>query len=103
MDLPRAAPRARLARWADRRVPETAYVKLLVLLGDVTPVVQPLPPAAALADVGGSITYWDRTPYDLAQRITGPRPRQTRPARADRRRRHLGSRRDGLRPPRPRR
>ncbi|MFF3565425.1 hypothetical protein ACFYXS_35845 [Streptomyces sp. NPDC002574] len=55
---------------ADRRVAETAYVEFPALLRDVTPVVQPLAPAAAVADVGGSITSWNRTPYKLAQRIT---------------------------------
>ncbi|MEU1621451.1 hypothetical protein ABZ479_29640 [Streptomyces sp. NPDC005722] len=56
-------------RVADRRLPEPPYREMLALLGDVTPVVQPLPPAAALADVAGATRYWDRTPYELAVRI----------------------------------
>lgn len=50
-------------------VTDGAYRELLALLGDVTPVVQPLPPGAALADVAGAVHYWSRTPYELAQRI----------------------------------
>ncbi|WP_431969162.1 hypothetical protein [Actinacidiphila sp. bgisy160] len=46
-------------RVMDRRLPEVTYRQLLELLGDVTPVVQPLPPAAALADVRGAMRYWD--------------------------------------------
>ncbi|WP_406274848.1 hypothetical protein OH779_40310 [Actinacidiphila glaucinigra] len=56
-------------RVADRAVRETEYAELLRLMGEVTPVVQPLPPAAALADVAGALRYWERTPYELAQRI----------------------------------
>ncbi|WP_326581659.1 hypothetical protein OIE69_43590 (plasmid) [Actinacidiphila glaucinigra] len=56
-------------RIMDRRVPDTPFRELLALLGDVTPVVQPLPPAAALANVRGAMRYWDRTPYELALRI----------------------------------
>ncbi|MGW2352508.1 hypothetical protein [Actinacidiphila glaucinigra] len=54
-------------RVVDRRLPEPR--ELLALLGDVTPVVQPLPPAAALADVAGATRYWDRTLYELGVRI----------------------------------
>ncbi|MFF3256798.1 hypothetical protein ACFYWP_38835 [Actinacidiphila glaucinigra] len=56
-------------RVMDRPLPEVTYRELLALLGDVTPVVQPLPPAAALADVRGAMRYWDRPPYELALRI----------------------------------
>ncbi|MFD8079280.1 hypothetical protein ACFV3E_42420 [Streptomyces sp. NPDC059718] len=56
-------------RVVDRWLPEPTYRELLVLLGDVTPVVQPLPSAAALADVAGATRYWDRTPYELSVRI----------------------------------
>ncbi|SNT34670.1 DNA polymerase Y family protein [Actinacidiphila glaucinigra] len=54
------------ARLMIRRVPEVTYRGLLSLLGDVTPVVQPLPPTAAIADVAGAVRYWDRTPSELA-------------------------------------
>lgn len=45
------------------------YRTLLALVHDVTPVLQALPPSAALADVAGALRYWDADPYDLAQRI----------------------------------
>ncbi|MFF7216887.1 hypothetical protein ACFZAU_41315 [Streptomyces sp. NPDC008238] len=51
------------------RAPETTYREMLALLAEVTPVIQALPPAAALVDVAGALRYWDRTAYELALRI----------------------------------
>ncbi len=45
---------------------EEAYPPLLELLGEITPVVQALPPDAALADVRGSLRYFGRTGAELA-------------------------------------
>ncbi|MFJ6354831.1 hypothetical protein ACIQKB_35910 [Streptomyces sp. NPDC092046] len=47
--------------------PET-YRRLLGLLGDLTPLVQPIPPAAALVEIGGVLRLHRTTPADLAQR-----------------------------------
>ncbi|WP_326569910.1 hypothetical protein OIE69_42945 [Actinacidiphila glaucinigra] len=85
---------------ADRAVRESGYAELLGMLGEVTPVVQPLPPAAALANVAGALRYWDRTPYELAQRIRA-RALAAGLFRADRCGRHLGGRGGGLRASRP--
>lgn len=48
---------------------EAAYRALLALMCDISPVLQVLPPSAALLDVAGALRYWDASPYDLAQRI----------------------------------
>ncbi|AEW93295.1 MULTISPECIES: DNA polymerase Y family protein [Streptomycetaceae] len=48
---------------------EEAYAALLALLGEVTPVVQALPPDAALADVRGSLRYFGRPAAELAALI----------------------------------
>ncbi|WP_331757044.1 hypothetical protein OH782_41425 (plasmid) [Streptomyces sp. NBC_01544] len=45
------------------------YRLLLGLTGDVTPVVQALPPGALVADVSGSVRFFDRDPVDLARMI----------------------------------
>ncbi len=45
---------------------EEAYAALLELLGEITPVVQALPPDAAFADVRGSLRYFGRTSAELA-------------------------------------
>jgi DNA polymerase IV len=42
------------------------YSELLELLADLTPVVQPLPPDAALADVRGALRYFRRDAAGLA-------------------------------------
>ncbi|MCC9310069.1 hypothetical protein LN042_23875 [Kitasatospora sp. RB6PN24] len=52
------------------RVPEDAeYGRLLDLLTDFTPIVQALPPDAALADVAGALRYWRTDPAGLASLI----------------------------------
>lgn len=43
------------------------YPELLELLADITPVVQALPPDAALADVRGALRYFGRTAAELAE------------------------------------
>ncbi len=48
---------------------EEAYPPLLALLGEITPVVEALPPDAALADVRGSVRYFGRTAAELAALI----------------------------------
>ncbi|MEJ8639940.1 hypothetical protein [Streptomyces sp. MS2.AVA.5] len=45
------------------------YRLLLGLVADVTPVVQALPPSAAVADVSGSVRFFDRDPAELARMI----------------------------------
>jgi DNA polymerase-4 len=45
---------------------EDLYGCLLDLLGEITPVVQALPPDAAFADVGGALRYFGRGPGELA-------------------------------------
>ncbi|MDK1475671.1 helix-hairpin-helix domain-containing protein [Streptomyces sp. 549] len=45
------------------------YPELLELLADLTPVVQALPPDAALADVRGALRYFDRTAAELAEML----------------------------------
>ncbi|WP_327391886.1 MULTISPECIES: hypothetical protein [unclassified Streptomyces] len=45
------------------------YEALLALLTDITPVVQPLPPEAALADVRGALRYFGRDAVGLAQLV----------------------------------
>ncbi|MFF9557423.1 hypothetical protein ACF1DY_16600 [Streptomyces albus] len=51
--------------------PATAerYEALLALLTDITPVVQALPPDAALADVRGALRYFGRDAAELAQLV----------------------------------
>lgn len=46
-----------------------ALSRLLDLLGEFTPVVQALPPDAALADLSGAVRYFDRDAVDLAAMI----------------------------------
>ncbi|MFJ6355014.1 hypothetical protein ACIQKB_36855 [Streptomyces sp. NPDC092046] len=46
-----------------------AYRQLLDLLGELSPLVQPIPPAAALVEVGGVLRLYRTTPADLAQRV----------------------------------
>jgi DNA polymerase-4 len=48
---------------------EDSYRQVLTVLEDITPVVQALPPAAAVADLAGAVRYFGLTPYGLAQRI----------------------------------
>lgn len=48
---------------------ETSYRQVLDLLDDISPLVQALPPSAALVDVKGATKYHSRTPYQLAERI----------------------------------
>ncbi|WP_435860703.1 DinB/UmuC family translesion DNA polymerase [Streptomyces microflavus] len=45
------------------------YRLLLGLVAEVTPVVQALPPSALVADVSGSLRYFDRDPSGLARII----------------------------------
>ncbi|MEU1280427.1 hypothetical protein [Streptomyces sp. NPDC005805] len=47
-------------------LPDAAYRGLIGLLGEFTPVVQALPPDAALADVSGSTRYFGRDATGLA-------------------------------------
>lgn len=48
---------------------EELYSRLLALLAEYTPVVQALPPDAALADVGGSLRYFGVDAAALAERM----------------------------------
>lgn len=48
---------------------EEEFSGLLGLLGDFTPVVQALPPEAALADVRGALRYFDRDAPEMARLI----------------------------------
>lgn len=48
---------------------EERYERLLALLGEVTPVVQPLPPDAALADVRGALRHFGRDAVQLARMV----------------------------------
>lgn len=45
------------------------YPRLLELCGEVTGIVQALPPAAALLDLHGATRYFDHTPQELAEMI----------------------------------
>lgn len=49
--------------------PDATYHQLLGMIGEFTPVAQALPPDAALADVSGSIRYFDRDAAGLAALI----------------------------------
>ena len=49
--------------------PDATYRHLLGMIGEFTPVVQALPPDAALADVSGSTRYFDRDAAGLAALI----------------------------------
>lgn len=42
---------------------------LLDLACDISPLVQVLPPSAALVDVAGALRYWDASPWDLGMRL----------------------------------
>ncbi|HEY8979511.1 MAG TPA: hypothetical protein VIU15_08015 [Streptomyces sp.] len=48
--------------------PET-WEALLQVLGDITPVVEAVPPDAALADVSGSVRYFDRDAVEIARLV----------------------------------
>ncbi|WP_217207523.1 hypothetical protein [Streptomyces sp. AC550_RSS872] len=48
---------------------EEMFRQLLGMLGEVTPVVQGLPPDAAYVDVSGSVRYFDRDATELAALI----------------------------------
>lgn len=48
------------------RPSEETYEQLFAVLADLTPVVQALPPSAALLDLTGALRYFDRTPAALA-------------------------------------
>lgn len=50
------------------RPDEETYARLLAVLTDLTPTVQPLPPDAAYADVTGSLRYFRLTAPELASR-----------------------------------
>ncbi|MFE6885576.1 hypothetical protein [Streptomyces sp. NPDC057702] len=50
-----------------RPVGEDVYSALLALLAELTPVVQALPPDAALADVRGALRYFGRDAAELAR------------------------------------
>ncbi|NWF30927.1 hypothetical protein HW130_32575 [Streptomyces sp. PKU-EA00015] len=52
-----------------RDVDPELYRLLLGLVAGVTPMVQALPPSAAVADVSGSIRYFERDPAELALMI----------------------------------
>ncbi|MEY9967621.1 DNA polymerase-4 [Streptacidiphilus sp. MAP12-16] len=45
---------------------EDAYARLLTVLHEITPVVQALPPDAALLDLDGAVRYHNRSVEDLA-------------------------------------
>lgn len=45
------------------------YPRLLDLLADVTPILEALPPSAALLDVRGAVRYFGRGPRELAELI----------------------------------
>ncbi|MER7952389.1 hypothetical protein ABTY59_33855 [Streptomyces sp. NPDC096079] len=45
------------------------YRRVLDVLGDVTPLVQPLPPSAALGQVGGVLRLHGTEPGELARRV----------------------------------
>lgn len=51
---------------ADGALGEGAYDGLLALLGGLTPLVQALPPDAALAEVRGAVRYFGHGPQELA-------------------------------------
>ena len=46
-------------------VTEDAFRNVLELVADVTPVVQPLPPSAMVANVAGALRFFDRSPVEL--------------------------------------
>ncbi|KOU50074.1 DNA polymerase Y family protein [Streptomyces sp. WM6378] len=50
-----------------RDIDEQVYRLVLGLIADITPVVQALPPAAAVADVAGSLRYHGQDPAHLAR------------------------------------
>lgn len=49
------------------RPSEETYRQLFTVLADLTPVVQALPPHAALLDLTGALRYFDNTPTGLAE------------------------------------
>nr|WP_308120494.1 hypothetical protein [Streptomyces bambusae] len=59
----------RLRRLDGEPLDAQTYAGLLELLTALTPVVQPLPPDSALADVHGALRYFARTAPDLAALI----------------------------------
>ncbi|MER5302221.1 hypothetical protein ABT039_22560 [Streptomyces lasiicapitis] len=50
-------------------VPEPVYRAVLEVLEPISPVVQVIPPAAALVDIAGVLRLHQRTPYELAEII----------------------------------
>jgi nucleotidyltransferase/DNA polymerase involved in DNA repair len=54
---------------AGRAPADDAFEALLDLCRNITPVVEALPPDAALLDVGGAVRYFDRSPAHLATRL----------------------------------
>ena len=49
------------------RPSEETYRQVFTVLADLSPVVQALPPDAALLDLTGALRYFDRTPADLGK------------------------------------
>lgn len=49
--------------------PGESWEMIRRVLGDITPVVQALPPDAALADVGGSVRYFGLGPVEIARLV----------------------------------
>ncbi|WP_223863785.1 helix-hairpin-helix domain-containing protein [Streptomyces sp. 5-10] len=67
-DVPRVADVPHVLYVRFHPVPgEDVYQGLLTLLGEVTPVVEALPPDAALADVRGALRYFGRDAAGLAE------------------------------------
>ncbi|MFC1430283.1 hypothetical protein ACEZDB_06355 [Streptacidiphilus sp. N1-3] len=69
MDLqPRQRRMSRTLAYAHLHRPALeTYRQVFTVLADLTPVVQALPPYAALLDLTGALRYFDRTPAELAQ------------------------------------
>ncbi|MCQ4084506.1 hypothetical protein NGB36_29020 [Streptomyces sp. RB6PN25] len=70
-DVPGDAPSTLLHIRCEPGTDETRYRLLLALLEEITPLVQALPPSAALADVRSALRYWSMTAFELARRIRG--------------------------------
>lgn len=51
------------------RVGLETYRELFTVLGDITPVVQALPPDSALLDLAGATRYFGQSPAELADRL----------------------------------
>lgn len=50
-------------------LPRETWETLLQVLGDITPVVEAVPPDAALADVSGSVRYFDCDAVEIARLV----------------------------------